>query len=67
MNVKERVDYDIKDEKKARKDYRKLAQKLKSKGLKKEAKVVVGISKNEGEHFRKLSKIKRTLNEKVCK
>lgn len=67
MNIKERVAYDMKDEKKAKKDYRKLSQKLKSKGLRQEANVVAGMSKNEGEHFKKLSKIQRKLNEKVCK
>jgi rubrerythrin len=66
MDVKERIDYDIKDEKKAKKDYRKLAQKLRSRGFKKEANWIVGISKNEAEHSRKLKKI-RKVYAKVCK
>ena len=61
MSFKKSVSKDLRDEKHARLGYEKLAQDLRSSGQKKAARTVLSIAKDEGEHFRRLTKIKKDL------
>lgn len=61
MSINRMLKADLKDEQMAQRDYRKLAGELKKKGKKKDAKTVIGIAKQEKGHYKKLSKIKKSL------
>lgn len=61
MLVRKTISKDLRDEKSAKLGYRKLAKELRTKGKKREANTVTSISKDEADHFRLLSKIKKNL------
>jgi rubrerythrin len=61
MSVKKTLSMDLKDEKKAKLGYRKLAKKLKAKGLKQAARTIIGISRDEADHHRLISKIQKKV------
>lgn len=59
--VKTIIAKDKRDEKKAKLGYRKLAKDLRKQGRKADANRVSGIAKDEGDHFRILTKIRKSL------
>ena len=56
---KKSVNKDLRDERRARLGYETLARQLRSVGRRREARTILSIAKDEGEHFRRLTKIKR--------
>jgi rubrerythrin len=59
--VKGTINKDLKDEKNAKEGYRKLAKTLRGRGEKQAAITVMSISRDEADHFRRLTKIKKSL------
>ena len=61
MTVRKIIAKDLVDEHNAKLGYRALAKTLRNNGNKRSARTVEAISKDEADHFRLLSKIKRNL------
>jgi len=59
--LEKELGYNLKDEVQAQKDYKKFGKHLKKVGMKKEARTVKGIQKQEAGHAKKLKKIHSKL------
>jgi rubrerythrin len=61
MAFKQMINKDLMDEVHAKIGYRKLAKGLRRKGLKKQARSITAISRDEADHFKILRKIKKAI------
>jgi rubrerythrin len=62
MGIGKTIKNDLQDEKEAKVGYRKLAKALKKTGQKRAARSVKAIAKDEADHFRILTKIKKLVS-----
>ena len=61
MSIKKTIGKDLSNETSAKHGYQHLAKELRKKGKKEAARIVIGISKDERDHHKKLTKIRKSL------